>query len=294
MHCPKARSGGNKQAGNYYEQSAPAHWHNEVPNDFYYDNRLRRRYPPSATVFAHQIQGSEVRLSSGPDTLNPTNLPPSSENMTMDLAFVDFSYEPDESWLLGDDFDLNRLGSSIDTFGSPWISDIDAITGITETAIPGECSGESRNASAIIKDRWYSRPTLEGTNAHQISGRQDYQGKVDEAYRAGLSNRLRPQLHDSALPSTEFLVCKLCMPCVITLILLQNLCIKLYFAKFHPIFPIVHSASFRPSSENALLLLSICSLGALFVGSGSAATRGRAIFMKLNKTILASASALPL
>ncbi|UNI15992.1 hypothetical protein JDV02_002472 [Purpureocillium takamizusanense] len=68
----------------------------------------------------------------------------------------------------------------------------------------------------------------------------------------------------------------------------KNLCIKLYFAKFQPVFPLVHAASFRPSSESALLLLSICSLGALFVGSAGAFARGRAIFMKLNKAILAS------
>jgi len=70
----------------------------------------------------------------------------------------------------------------------------------------------------------------------------------------------------------------------------KNLCIKLYFAKFQPIFPLVHAASFRPSSESALVLLSICSLGALFVGSAGAFARGRAIFMKLNKAILASVS----
>ncbi|KAK2468869.1 hypothetical protein H9L39_19461 [Fusarium oxysporum f. sp. albedinis] len=55
-----------------------------------------------------------------------------------------------------------------------------------------------------------------------------------------------------------------------------------------PVFPIIHAPSFRPSSENALLLLSICSIGALFVGSANAAACGRKIFAKLNRAILAS------
>lgn len=79
-------------------------------------------------------------------------------------------------------------------------------------------------------------------------------------------------MSDDALPSAEFL----------------NLCIKLYFVKFNPIFPLIHAPSFRPSSENALILLSICSMGALFVGSPNATIQGRKIFQRLNKAILAS------
>ncbi|KAI5459546.1 fungal-specific transcription factor domain-containing protein [Mariannaea sp. PMI_226] len=98
------------------------------------------------------------------------------------------------------------------------------------------------------------------------------QDEIDEAYREGLSHRLQPPLSNSALPSADFL----------------NLCIKLYFVRFNPVFPLLHAPSFRPSSENALLLLSVCSVGALFMGSASAAMQGRRIFQMLNKAILAS------
>ncbi|CAG8947106.1 unnamed protein product [Penicillium salamii] len=74
------------------------------------------------------------------------------------------------------------------------------------------------------------------------------------------------------LPSTDFL----------------NLCIHMYFTKFHPSFPIVHAPTFRPSSKSSLLLLSICSIGSLFVGSSHAASQGLKIFETLNKAILAS------
>jgi hypothetical protein len=62
--------------------------------------------------------------------------------------------------------------------------------------------------------------------------------------------------------------------------------------RFNPVFPIVHAPSFRPSSENAILLLSVCSVGALFMGSATAAAQGRKIFQTLNKANLSSVGSL--
>ncbi|KAI1122337.1 fungal-specific transcription factor domain-containing protein [Nemania abortiva] len=98
------------------------------------------------------------------------------------------------------------------------------------------------------------------------------QDQIDEAYREGLRCKLQPYPSTTALPSADFL----------------NLCIKLYFVRFNPVFPIVHAPSFRPSSENAILLLSVCSVGALFMGSATAAAQGRKIFQTLNKANLSS------
>lgn len=64
----------------------------------------------------------------------------------------------------------------------------------------------------------------------------------------------------------------------------------MYFAKFNTIFPIIHSQTFRPTPKNSLLLLSICSIGSLLIGSRGAAAQGRRIFERLNKAILASVS----
>jgi hypothetical protein len=68
------------------------------------------------------------------------------------------------------------------------------------------------------------------------------------------------------------------------------MCIKLYFAKFNTILPLIHGPTFRPSSDNALLLLSMCSIGALFVGTDTAAAQGRRLFRLVHKTILSSVS----
>lgn len=65
----------------------------------------------------------------------------------------------------------------------------------------------------------------------------------------------------------------------------------MYFTRFNPIFPIVHAPTFRPSTRRSLLLLSICSIGSLFLASPSATAQGTKLFERLNKTILASVRA---
>ncbi|KAL7940893.1 fungal-specific transcription factor domain-containing protein [Trichoderma barbatum] len=196
-----------------------------------------------------------------------------------DLEMFDYggsAYDP--SWLVGGSFDINALTSSISATGSPWVYG-EVSANLTQSQLNERSNGDhnidesitDNNVRTLVRNRWHTRPVIDSADPFALKRPENLE-RVDEAYRAGLSSRLRPCLHDDVLPSAEFL----------------NICIKLYFAKFQPIFPIVHAPSFRPSSENALLLLSICSLGALFVGSTGAAARGRGIFMKLNKAILAS------
>jgi hypothetical protein len=95
---------------------------------------------------------------------------------------------------------------------------------------------------------------------------------VNESHRQDLSKALQLRTFSGTLPSVDFL----------------NLALELYFERFHPIFPIVHKATFRPERAKALLLLSICSIGSLFVGTEAAAAIGADMFRRLNKVILAS------
>ncbi|KAI1812823.1 fungal-specific transcription factor domain-containing protein [Poronia punctata] len=121
-----------------------------------------------------------------------------------------------------------------------------------------------------VQYNWYT--TLTRDVYYESQDQLRGQDHIDEAYREGLKHKLRPCPSNPALPSSDFL----------------NLCIKLYFVRFNPVFPVVHAPSFRPSSENALLLLSVCSVGALFMGSPAAAAQGRKIFQTLNKANLSS------
>ena len=42
-----------------------------------------------------------------------------------------------------------------------------------------------------------------------------------------------------------------------------NLCVRLYFVRFHPIFPILYVAEIKPNSDDVLLFLFMCSIGSL-------------------------------
>lgn len=67
----------------------------------------------------------------------------------------------------------------------------------------------------------------------------------------------------------------------------------MYPAVFHKLQPDISSricAHIRPSATSSLLLLSICSIRSLFLGSNYAVTQGAIIFERLNKAILASVS----
>ncbi|EXJ82935.1 hypothetical protein A1O3_06752 [Capronia epimyces CBS 606.96] len=99
------------------------------------------------------------------------------------------------------------------------------------------------------------------------------QVEVDDSYRQTLhqSLQIRSQ-HDQVLPSADFL----------------NLCVRSYFARFHPVFPLVHAPTFRPSKANSMVLLSICSVGSLFTGSANAIRQGVQIFERLHKAVLAN------
>ena len=124
--------------------------------------------------------------------------------------------------------------------------------------------------AADLQEFWYTH--LEN-NEPAVSGYVTpvpRQKEVDDNYRQTLHRRLQIRSHDQTLPSADFL----------------NLCIRSYFKTFHPLFPIVHAPTFRPTKTNSVLLLSICSIGSLLTGHPNAVQRGIQLFERLNKAIL--------
>jgi hypothetical protein len=96
---------------------------------------------------------------------------------------------------------------------------------------------------------------------------------VDDNYRQALHRRLQIRIQaETTLPSAEYL----------------NLCVRAYFKHFHPIFPIIHAATFRPTKTNAVLILSMCSIGSLLTGHPAAVPRGILLFERLNKATLSN------
>lgn len=180
------------------------------------------------------------------------------------------------SWLAGDDFDISAFNTAIATSINPSFNLLppQANEGTNQESSGVNEGDITTTALQDTNERWFTyieqsgNPTT-GANTPRL---RDESGQVDEAYRASLRTKLRQLPYDDFLPSTEYL----------------NLCVRLYFTRFSAIFPIVHPGTFYPAAKNALLLISICSVGSLFLGSPDAAEQGAKIFETLNKCILAS------
>lgn len=191
------------------------------------------------------------------------------------------------TWFLEDNFDVSALDSSITSAISEWAqiphlfpasNHYTRENSVFDPVQSSILQVESPNTTGdTVKRKWFThmspfderRPIGEFAAA---APSQSGQMNANESYRVGLHQKLRQPMEDEALPTLEQL----------------NLFAKLYFHRFHPLLPIIHTPSFRPTSENSLLFLSICSIGSLFVGSSRAVAQGSRLFERLNKAILAS------
>ena len=132
--------------------------------------------------------------------------------------------------------------------------------------------------SSIQRSEILTRPsTPTDNNRGPISGVSDPTVPrliVNEDYRERLHKRMQPRIRNSneALPSANFL----------------DNCLKLYFKNFDPVFPILHRPTFSPSLGNSYVLISMCSIGSMFVGSSEALKQGRTLYERLNRVILSS------
>jgi Fungal specific transcription factor domain len=147
-----------------------------------------------------------------------------------------------------------------------------------------------------MRNKWFNtiqrneeilRPPI-STSGSQTGSSPRGPDVIDEEYRHGLTKALiRSFPEEDLLPSSDLFVSRLISKGHTTNSL-KNICIRRYFECFNPIFPILHAATFQPTSDNGLLLISMASIGCLFLGSHAAVQRGRRIFESLNKAILTS------
>ncbi|KAJ5814578.1 fungal-specific transcription factor domain-containing protein [Penicillium riverlandense] len=190
-----------------------------------------------------------------------------------------WDYRLDQEWetlLTGDDFDLDAVNLSLLHATSDFVPAIESIPEPSllpprEQSVPDTGNDLVKGRANAIQRKWhtFSEPFSSGQMTPDVSQEGSF---IDESYRKRLVERLQPRVQHGILPSTPFL----------------DLCIQAYFSKFHPLFPVVHMPTFRPGTQNSVLLLSICSAGSLFVGSTRAITHGISMFERLNKAILAS------
>lgn len=74
---------------------------------------------------------------------------------------------------------------------------------------------------------------------------------------------------------------------------LQKLCLQTYFHRVNPSFPIFHAATFRATQENGFLLLALCALGCLFLGTEEAAQYGARLFERILRAMMTSVRTWP-
>lgn len=203
------------------------------------------------------------------------------------------------SWFIGDDFDLDAVNLDVLHTSNQSMSDGPNYNILLGTTADRALDLEENlmDVHSSVQSQWhtYHEMTSSG-NATPTSSQRPL--PLDESYRRRLADNLRQNVQHGILPSTPFLVCffnasDLLLYLVLMTLLLyffcvQKLCLQAYFTRFHPVFPIIHVASFRPSTRNSMLLLSMCSIGSLFLGSPRAVAHGISIFEQLNKAILAS------
>lgn len=116
--------------------------------------------------------------------------------------------------------------------------------------------------------------------------------EISEIYRQDLHSTLKPQWPERSLPSSEFLVSlPLQIQGLFVMHICQKTCVRAYFCRVNSAFPIIHEPTFRLSAENGSLLLAICSIGSLFLGTADAARYGASLFERLTKSMLASVGA---
>ncbi|CAM1509218.1 Fc.00g029570.m01.CDS01 [Cosmosporella sp. VM-42] len=175
------------------------------------------------------------------------------------------------------DFDLEMLDFSLPGGAT---MPIDAMMGLSPppSANPADSCGLDGEpdlmprAETHVQRSWHTFFSEQAPSGYETPNGVSNRYHIDETYHKSLADRLQPRVQSGRLPSITFL----------------NLCIEAYFTNFHPMFPIIHAPSFRPRSQNGLLLLSICSIGSLFLGSSQAVSHGIDMYERLNKAILAS------
>ena len=188
-------------------------------------------------------------------------------------------------WLLQDDYDLENFNQLLPGINNTQIdvSQPDRgnfrgpFTADAHTRRPRD--DRSRPKIPDLRRCWYTQVSvtdaLHGSVSRSMSPTaDDHQSKddIDESYRANAASKLLHKARNEPLPSLGLL----------------NLFIHLFFTRFNVALPLIHGSTFRPTKENGLLVLSICSAGSLWFGSKEATNAGSMLFERVNKAILES------
>lgn len=63
-------------------------------------------------------------------------------------------------------------------------------------------------------------------------------------------------------------------------------CLHLYFARFHPQFPVIHEPTFSPNYSPAYLCLMVVAIGSTFIGTGPTSKLGQWIYRRVHRLMV--------
>lgn len=198
--------------------------------------------------------------------LSPSGLP--SLSGALDWQW-DGTLDLDASFSMEDlgTYDLLHANPSL-----PWLP----LRPFAEPAQDQESISRPRTSQNISR-QWFTRLSRNDQYSDQApppTGPSTPATTDQEFSRDALASSLQQRVPDTTLPSTQFL----------------NRCIHLFTTRLWQVVPIVHLPTFRPAKTNPLLLISICSLGALADGSQDALYHAERLFEGVHKAILVSSS----
>ncbi|KAH8204409.1 hypothetical protein TruAng_001460 [Truncatella angustata] len=171
---------------------------------------------------AFESPGAPVRLQSAQwpqyaannsEMLSHNTLPDFSanfQNMYTDCGYLGVGQTFQEPpWLLGSDFNFHSLNlpMSLSEWGrSNSVGSFDHSHILNDANVMSDTpdAQSASRLSSAVHHRWFTRIPRDdvGQRPAELSY---HRGKVDEAYREGLSHRLQPRISNAALPSADFL-----------------------------------------------------------------------------------------
>lgn len=193
-----------------------------------------------------------------------------SLNSSVDVCSTIFDWPWDDSMNLDPSFSLEGLGTyDLNTASPsiPWLPLRSEAGRPFENTLPGTL----RPASTMAQS-WFTSMSTSKQPYQPWATPKTSDTASDEISRDALADSLQQRVPDTTLPPTQFL----------------NRCLHMFTTRLWPLIPIIHLPTFEPARTNPLLLLSVCSLGALAIGSEEALYHGERLFDGVQKAILVS------
>jgi hypothetical protein len=207
----------------------------------------------------------------------PTPAPANNESMSTAMSTIPFDltapsiFQPwDSTFDLGPDFNFGDLGTfDIQNAGpnNPWLPlrpQPDISAPFSDAQLPSP-------SSTGVSERWYTRLSgMRRPSRDDALLQPSAEQFREELNVPRLTSSLQQRIPDPWLPPTSFL----------------NRTLHTYTSRLWHLIPVVHLPSFVPSRAHPLLLLSICSLGALAEGSPESLRHAFNLFEGVQKAIL--------